>query len=195
MKSVMSERGSTLVVIVIMLAIVLLGVLGFVFWQNYTKEDISTGNTNTTQANTTNDTDTDEQATTKQFTISEWGITADYMSDATVRYQLGYPADGDPYVELRVDTLASVGNGETSFGLIYRRDKDAHLVELDGSQGISFQEYAAQYPQHARLIGDYYYQYAYPQAARTESGTPERAIEERVAETVQAIFDNLTLVE
>ncbi|MFZ1301839.1 MAG: PsbP-related protein [Candidatus Microsaccharimonas sp.] len=83
MKTILRQSGSAHVVIIIVLVVALLGLLGFVFWQNFINKDTATQGTNDTVATT----DSDKDVATDDY--AGWST---YKSD-NGGYSFKYPAD------------------------------------------------------------------------------------------------------
>lgn len=78
-KSRIKEKGSAVeVVIIIVLVLAVLGLLGFVYWQNFINKP--TANTQSLTQQVAKD--------TQSLTVSEWGVKGDYSGTHTISYEL-----------------------------------------------------------------------------------------------------------
>lgn len=164
------QAGSVTVVLVIAACIIVMGALGWVYYQSSTKKNADTSatqtTTTTTEPSTTESTTTESTTTDSDFlVVTEWGIklplstnnaTAVYKVNSANRITLSTTAMTQKSQDCSVDGGAPIGGG------IVRGMKDDTLPNSDttfGSHGA------------AKQIGDYYYVYVNTQATCMDSDT------------------------
>jgi len=94
-----SQKGSAHVVIIVILVIALLGVLGFVFWQNFISKNSTNNHDNSTQTEVKQeDTSNKDVQKSDQLTLSDWGVKFT-ISPSLTSTEVKYQAKGtDSYV-------------------------------------------------------------------------------------------------
>lgn len=199
MKSRIKEQGSALhIVIIIVLVLAVLGLLGFVFWQNFINKPVGTQNT----AGDTNTSaiDTGSTSATRTLTISEWGIKGDYTGTKEFGYVIesgGY----SPAVRLTSDVLVDVC---TNTGDIFRFKADEVTNLGPGSTGNPDITAKDAYDTMAvpniswgakSHIGDYYYFLARPQSACLEDMVGKTLADEwqMLFGVTEEFFNNMVL--
>lgn len=159
-------RGDAMLVLVIILAIALLGAVGFIAWQNFGSSKVTTTEDNTTLQ------DKEQEKTTKPtekvLTFSEWGVEMPLV-DGMDRLTVTRPDDdsgGDGY-EISVaesflfDDPDRVGTQTVGWIGRYNATDDAGRYE----PGITMKQAVEQGAiSHAAVVGDYVYIYSARQA-------------------------------
>jgi cytoskeletal protein RodZ len=171
-----SQTGSTHVVIIIVLVVAVLGLLGFVFWQNFVNKPATV----TAPASTSNTTQSD-----KSLAISEWGVKGSYSTLTQVGYS--YNKDGDS-ISLTTSGLPDLCGGQNGVGTVTRYASDSVFPNGNG------QTVASYYDQHTSKsqahVGNYYYIYNGPSAPCDPDGgttqTQLKTVTQQIAADLQA---------
>jgi hypothetical protein len=93
-----SQKGSTHVIIIVILVVALLGALGFVFWQNFMNKPAPANNETSKVEDKKQDTPHKETPVSDQLTLNDWGIKftiAPSLKSTEIKYQAKGP---DTYV-------------------------------------------------------------------------------------------------
>lgn len=179
MKSTHQDRGSTHIVLIIILVVAVLGLLGVVFWQNFVNQPAE--QTGTSQSVTDESTDSSTPDPTDSFdtplTVEEWGVVGD-LGDisalGSVSYAISQLDGGGAYLRFLTDEVdCGLGNGH---GQITR------LTAEEASDAIS---------STGVQVGEYYYFYRTGNGVCGQDGNPHtevvqvlRAASERFVETL-----------
>ncbi len=157
MKSRHSQTGSAHVIIIVLI-VALLGVLGFVFWQNFMNKPAST---QTSAAQTAPQTPTG-----KTLTVSEWGVKGTYNVTSSTP---GYTYDaGSDSISLTASGLPSGCGGLNGVGTIERYKSDAVFPNSNGQTAASYyNQNVSPYQAH---VGNYYYLFNAPTAPCSPDG-------------------------
>lgn len=159
MKHSTHQTGSAHVIIIIVLVVALLGVLGFVFWQNFVSEqpaDIETG--------IAGETAQISSQPVKTLTVSEWGIEGSYESRLTLVYQIAENNPNSLYfstLERNEQHNLAYNNTAGCFGYkgaIVRYLPDDRVIAPDGTDHGSVEEYYTD-SEYAFISDGYYYTY------------------------------------
>jgi hypothetical protein len=173
MKSHTNEQGSAAhIVIITVLVVAVLGLLGFVFWQNFIKEEAP-------QQTATQTTTTVEKVVQAEpsIEITEWGLKAEY--DKEVLGALSYIITGDTLTfsssSVNNDVLPCAGLSSSSWGISRAQAGEKDIYGVDVAESWE-------------KIGDSYYNRVYP------SGGCEDKVEEITAIDTEykALFNSLT---
>jgi|ETNmetMinimDraft_4_1059912.scaffolds.fasta_scaffold59069_2 hypothetical protein len=169
MKSTHSQRGSSHVIIIVLLVALLIGALGYILWQNVMNQPANESVTNSDTTQTT-----PESATEGELPISEWGVKGSYDSSETIGYRINQFGSATVYY----------GNGSEDdcevLGSISRS-----LADDDAIVGSTFSGYTTQEAFEMGLgdarsqVGEYYYLYTGPQTneCSSESFDADRQLE------------------
>lgn len=147
MKKKQSQQGSSHLILIISLVIVILGALGYVYWQNYGSS-------------------THGASATHALNIEEWGLTGSYNGSVPLVYKV----NGNS-LRLGYDNRTDEGLGPTAS--IFRYKGDVQFLSISeyelgmsyfAFQNINKRDTIAEYFNKSnkdsdtqRLIGDYYY--------------------------------------
>lgn len=147
-----NQTGSAHVIIIVILVIVVLGAVGFMFWQNFINKPAANDTTNqmTQQKETPSTTDSDS----KTLTVTEWNIKGSYNGDQTFSYEI-FPTDDNALLLKKGDSLAC-GKG---IGSVYRlkSDEKSSFFGTSGMEMTAKDIYASGDVTYQAFIGDYYY--------------------------------------
>ncbi len=152
-----SQAGSAHLVIIIVLAILLLGVLGFVFWQNFMNKPATTTKTD----NTTQSVSTDTSSKDKTLSVTEWGVKGTYQSDTTY----GYAIDQYGLLHFTDPKLSAACSQELS-DISRATANELPILSGTGNSLTAQEVYDQQTNQGpAAHVGDYYYFFVHAQSA------------------------------
>jgi len=95
----LSQKGSTHIVIIVILVIALLGTLGFVFWQNFINKSTPQINNDTSKTDNKQQENTNKDTQkSNRLTLNDWGVTFT-VSASLASTEIKYEAKGvDSYV-------------------------------------------------------------------------------------------------
>ena len=186
MKKTTKEAGfSHIMIITVILAVGLVGALGFVFWQNFLQPKSDKGVANTTitakstsTANTPTSQTTSPNSTTQHYLqISQWGvkipISGAVLNLTTVDYS-NYTSNG------AAAALVNVSLDSCSVGQI-NKYSSAVYQQGDSTRQSSDADY------NAKKIGDNYYFYSYGTTSESVPSCTTQAIEEQIKTAVANI--------
>lgn len=164
-----SERGSAHVILIIALVAALIGVLGWVAWQNFMPKDKTV--TSTAQSNTKN------ESATKTLDVTEWGaqlpLSKD-IEDLTYKYE----ASGNTStITFKSPRLPNCDYGST--GYIVRGSEGTVYYSAPDGTDVSFNK-------SDHKAGNYYYVYMSPQApCSSESDTAGMDLESSIVQALK----------
>ena len=148
MKKLNNQTVSAHVIIIVILILAVLGLLGFVFWQNFVNKPATSSNTSSaTQSAPSNTTKNN-----KTLIITEWGVKGSYSSDATY----GYKIDQYGYLQLTDPSLSTLCASELSYIL---RATASEVPAIGTGNALTSKEiYDQQASKNGAVkFGDYYY--------------------------------------
>lgn len=203
MKKTNNQSGfAHLIIIVIILAVALVGTLGFVFWQNFVQPKTSVTQSNSTNKSSTSavtpavETPVEDKNTLK---ITDWGIKGVYNGTHPVKYNIV----SDSETTFTSSDLTGGCNGFVAFTL--RRFKGD--VAMSNQLGLGVGDYGnktvsevfatdsfSQYGGN-KHIGNYYYVFISPQQGCSQSvSDPQGPIALKVSDDVHTFFGTLTAI-
>jgi Tfp pilus assembly protein PilE len=109
MKSRNIQKGSTFhIVIIVILVAAVLGLLGFVFWQNFmNKKDAQTKTSSTSVTKTSQTSSANPSAANTELTIPEWSVKGTYQNTSANLVGLTYVFERiDPTTNKTIDTTS-----------------------------------------------------------------------------------------
>lgn len=158
-----SQNGSAYTVIIIGLVLALIGSLGFIFWQNYSKDKTQV------ETSTVDDTNIEkvanENAGTKSeyVTLDEWGVKFEVPTETSeVKFYKFSDIDAYDFTTARVEALGgncveANGSSATRLGALGR---SSTKLEEPGNTIVN----------NNQPIDGYYYYYSGPQSTCSDSG-------------------------
>jgi hypothetical protein len=99
------QQGSAHLIIIIALVVVVLGALGFVFWQNFINKPV---NSEVSKTSITGSAANGGETSAKKLVVSEWGIDGNYESVGELQYNLR-TSFGETYLEFTSPEVAAAG--------------------------------------------------------------------------------------
>ncbi len=115
MKKLNNQTGSAHVVIIIILVIAILGLLGFVFWQNFIQHKATTP-----AASTTTSTAATPAVTYKTYTEPSYGISFNYPSSWTVKVVSDPPLNSNGLLTLQLTVADSTGQTVANLSTMFQ---------------------------------------------------------------------------
>jgi len=196
-----TQSGSAHLIIIIALAVVLIGTLGFVFWQNFMQpKTVSVQNNKTDTTIKTDTTLTTQPPVVDKNTLelTTWGIKGIYNGTHTI----GYSMSDASHLRFTSSDLAGVCS-DYSVGGIARYTGDELMSDVSpvsgdaGNKKVS-EFYAADgFTQFSgnKHIGKYYYVWVSPQQGCYQSGsdTPD-ATATKISDDAHEFFKTLTAI-
>jgi hypothetical protein len=174
------QTGSAHTVIIIVLVLALLGVLGFVFWQNFVNKPA----TKTAGASSTSQT----ALNNKTLSISVWGVKGSYDAKDLSSVSYTFPEGGNNLITLTAANLPNNCGGLNGIGVIYRLSGDQPLP-IVGDDETTQQAYQRLGKGDAFVqVGDYYYYFFAPNApCDPEGGTTETQLNAAIKQIVKSL--------
>ena len=171
MKSRIKEQGSAAhIIIIVVLVLAVLGLLGFVFWQNMNKPvDNKTATTDSTATSET--TDKESSSNSKTLTVTEWSVSGTYSAESTIGYtvnQFGSLSISDPSQRSGCEALGSISRGNAG---------DDAVVGSTYSGKTTKEAYDLGYGDARAQVGEYYYLYTGPQQSCDDAANQEKAVD------------------
>ena len=176
MKSYNNQQGSTAhIVIIILLVVAVIGLLGFVFWQNFISKEPAVESNNASTTDVVND--ESELVTAPKLAITQWDIGGDYSDNSVqLTYEIETRFDGNILSFSEARLADAEGCDEpTAAGYVVRQTADEEATQGSTGNGLTAKEaydrYAAGEPSEfapIAKVGDYYYLMTGPQAVCSE---------------------------
>ena len=175
------QHGSTAVVVTIIILVAIIGVLGFLLWQNMTKDNSEVqADTPVSQTDTTNKDDAVDTASI--LVIAEWNVKG---ANDTEGVTLDYTVDSEDSNVVWLNSKEMVAIDQscvTGSGIISRfRGTDNYVAPSGFDSGKTVAELYGASDFDFVKVNEYYYLYNGPQALCYESGSTDLA-----TDTVQA---------
>lgn len=180
-----TSRGSAHAVIIIVLVIALVGVLGFVFWQNFIQKSESTSETQKQQ--TTSNVNESQSKQEKTLVLSRWGVEIP-LTDETAR--LTAEARDNDYYEIKVPESVlfsdTAKTGTQVVGTVGRTDisNDSDKLDAEGTAGKTLRQAIKDGDVEGVIVDDYAYTFAARQQAAYLGGTDKEAAADKVLDTL-----------
>jgi len=173
MKSTYSERGSAHLVLIIVLVIAVLGLLGFVFWQNFANQPAEQSETNQSVTNESTNEDAPDPAASfdTPLAVDEWGVVGDVGNIGAVSYAISNSEGTSGSLVLSVEGL-DCGQSANGPGSILRLS--ATQLYPSAFESSTAEEVYTSSSEGSTQIGDYYYFYIAPNAVCVDENGADR---------------------
>ena len=211
MKKLNNQTGSAHVIIIIILIAAVLGLLGFVFWNNYLKVKPSADTTNKT---TNSQQSTNTPVSQTDFVVKEWGVVGSYQQVSSNTNDLNYKfkkidlsnnkivvasaSDSGAYLVITSPALDALcgsdaglpisratGESTMSAGVGY---PDSTAAEVYKSISETNKNYSAK-----AHVGNYYYFLSAPQGACADPNTSNTS-EGDILKVAKSFLENLKTI-
>jgi cytoskeletal protein RodZ len=198
---------SHMMIIVVVLAVVLIGALGFIFWQNFIqnksdnakKEDTSKVSTKQSETTTTNNTANITDKNKGYLVLSDWGVRFKLPSDLGSRqitYYKGVPGYTDSGKYVTGDGYSFSTNDVEALGENCAYNASDYWMPLASVTRYTSpynQGSAVEGPTLIKKLGNYYYYTRGPQALCSVNGSSTVQTKGRAA--VDALVPSIELVQ
>lgn len=180
------QAGSVHLIVTVILAVALVGTLGWIFWQNFSKKNDKSSESSSIQVEKADNVEPEVEKL--DLEIEKWGVGAEYDTSVAA---LSYKIENNMLMFVGTDLMGSTECTYNSAGVIVKYSAQDKVYPYAGSSEGEVAAKDAPDSYGLKKVGDSFYKYTHPQSICSEQQLDEQ---QAAIKAVQDIFENLELV-